>query len=107
MSGGVDIRPSDLRTVWTILERILPQPSRIWVFGSRAAGMARRASDLDLAIDVGRRIDPGEAVALAEAFHACDLPYGVDIVDLRAVSERFAAVIEESRVPLPIAEPAP
>ncbi len=107
MSGAVGIRPGDLRTVWTILERILPEPSRIWVFGSRAMGMARRASDLDLAIDAGRRIDPGEAVALAEAFHACDLPYSVDVVDLWTVGERFAAVIEESCVPLPIAEPAP
>ncbi len=107
MSGAVDIRPNDLRTVRSVLARVLPEPARIWVFGSRAAGMARRASDLDLAIDAGRRIEPGEAVALAEAFDACDLPYAVDIVDLWSVGEGFAALIKANRVPLPNLDHAP
>jgi predicted nucleotidyltransferase len=102
LSGAVDIRPGDLRTLRGVLARVLPSSARIWVFGSRAAGSARRASDLDLAIDAGRRIEAGEAVALAEAFDACDLPYAVDIVDLWSIGEGFAAVIEASRVPLPV-----
>lgn len=101
MTGAVDIRPGDLRTVWGILGRILPEVSEVWVFGSRAAGAARRASDLDLAIDIGRPVLSAEAAALAEAFDASDLPYTVDVMDLRGIDDRFAASIAASRVPLP------
>ena len=101
MSGAVDVRPQDLRTVWGILEQVLPDPARVWVFGSRAAGRARRASDLDLAIDAGRRIKPCEAGALADAFDASDLPYTVDVIDMWSVDDRFAASIAAGRVPLP------
>ena len=102
MSGATDVRPADLKTVADVLARILPATARTWVFGSRAAGSARRGSDLDLAIDLGRPIEPAEAVALAEAFDDSDLPYAVDIVDLCSVNDRFAAVIEASRLPLPV-----
>ncbi len=76
VSEAVEIRPSDLRTVRRMLEGSLPKATRVWVFGSRA----------------------GE---VAEAFDGSNLPYDVDIVDLWSVSERFAALIESHRMPLP------
>jgi predicted nucleotidyltransferase len=102
LSAAVDIRPDDLRTMRSVLARVLPGHTRVWVFGSRAGGVVRRASDLDLAIDAGRRLEPGEAVALVEAFEESDLPYGMDTVDLWSITAAFAALIEANRAPLPI-----
>ena len=77
------------RLVLDILEAQLPLGSRAWVFGSRATGRERRYSDLDLAIDAGRRLSLDETGRLAEAFGDSDLPYRVDVVDWHALDERF------------------
>jgi type I restriction enzyme S subunit len=67
------------------------------VFGSRATGRARPLSDLDLAIDAGRRLSLDETARLGEAFSDSDLPYKVDIVDWHAVDERFRQMIAAER----------
>ena len=96
----IDIRPRDLETVVAILVEILPVTARVRVFGSRAAGRARRGSDLDLAIDAGRLLAPSESTALVEAFDDSDLPYDVDIDDMWAIGEGFAEIVRRDRVPL-------
>ena len=83
-----------------ILREHLPPGVRIWVFGSRATGRARRYSDLDLAIDAGRRLTIDETAILREAFDECDLPYKVDIVDWQAISDNFRQIIDQERVAL-------
>ncbi|MBJ7532958.1 nucleotidyltransferase domain-containing protein [Rhodomicrobium vannielii ATCC 17100] len=98
--ADLDIRPQDLATVHAILGATLPATARIWAFGSRAARKARRGSDLDLAVDVGRELTQDEEVALAVAFEESDLPYTVDIVDLHSVSESFRHIIKQTAQPL-------
>ncbi|MBV8593313.1 MAG: nucleotidyltransferase domain-containing protein, partial [Caulobacteraceae bacterium] len=49
MTARPDLSPRDLATVRAILAAALPAEARVWVFGSRARGTARRYSDLDLA----------------------------------------------------------
>lgn len=67
MTGTIDIRPADLVIMRDILTSTLPPEARVWVFGSRATGRARRASGLDLAIDAGRKLTAHERIALNEA----------------------------------------
>lgn len=98
---GVDIRAVDLARVWGVLRGVLPSRARVWVFGSRARGAARPASDLDLAVDAGRPLTRGEFGALADAFEESDLPYRVDVADLHAVSPSFLARIMRDKTPLP------
>ena len=65
--------PADHRgLVLNILRANLPQSSKAWVFGSRTTGRARRYSDLDLAIDAGRRLTLDEIARLTEAFSDSD-----------------------------------
>lgn len=97
----VDIRPKDIEIVRSILRRNLPEDASVWVFGSRAQGKARRGADLDLALDAGRPLSKSESYALADAFEQSDLPYTVDVVDLRTVTESFKAIIEAEKVLLP------
>ncbi|WP_413438446.1 nucleotidyltransferase domain-containing protein [Sulfuriferula sp. GW1] len=46
----LELREQDRHTLQATLARF-PEVRRAWVFGSRAAGRARRASDIDLAIE--------------------------------------------------------
>ncbi len=101
VNKSIDIRPVDLKIVQTILSRNLPQNARVYVFGSRALGTTKRASDLDLAIDLGRALDRKENTQLVLAFEDSDLPYKVDVVDLHTVEDSFKQIIEKDQVPLP------
>ena len=88
------------RLVVNILRANLPQSTKVWVFGSRATGRARRYSDLDLAIDAGRRLTLDEIARLTEAFSESDLPYRVDLVDWHDINDRWRETIVAERVAL-------
>jgi type I restriction enzyme S subunit len=97
--------PEDhLRLVLDVLRSHLPQGAKAWVFGSRATGRARHYSDLDLAIDAGRRLTLDETARLAEAFSDSDLPYKVDVVDWNDIEDRWRQTIVAQRVALSEAE---
>ena len=100
MSTEIDIRPQDLAIVQQILQITLPYDTKVWVFGSRATITTKRSSDLDLAIDIGRKLTRDESIALSEAFEESSLPYKVDVVDMHNVSATFKQIIEKNRVSL-------
>jgi predicted nucleotidyltransferase len=100
MSLTLDMRPGDLATVRSILRGALGSEARVWVFGSRAKGVARRGSDLDLAVDAGRPLTLHDLAVLREAFDQSDIPYAVDVVDCRSIDASFALLIERDRIEL-------
>ena len=100
MMARLSLLPKHRRLVRDILAEHLPPEVRVWVFGSRATGRAWRYSDLDLAIDAGRRLTLDETARLAEAFSDSDLPYKVDVLDWHAIDARFRQIIAKERVPL-------
>jgi type I restriction enzyme S subunit len=100
MTVRIDLSPEHRRIVLDVLVEHLPPDGKVWVFGSRAVGRARRYSDLDLAIDAGRGLTRDEAAMLHEAFEESDLPYRVDIVDWHAADGRFRRIIAAERLPL-------
>lgn len=102
MTAPVHIElPADHRQlVLRVLDAHLPRSTKAWVFGSRATGRARRYSDLDLAIDAGRRLSLDELAELAEAFSDCDLPYKVDLIDWHNIDDRWRQTITAERVAL-------
>lgn len=89
----IDVTPDHKRLVLDILNANLPPSTKVWVFGSRATGRAKRYSDLDLAIDAGRRLTLDEMARLSEAFSDSDLPYKVDFIDWRAIDDRWRQTI--------------
>ena len=96
----IDLAPDHRRLVLNILGANLPQSTKVWVFGSRATGRARRYSDLDLALDAGRRMTLDEIARLTEAFSDSDLPYRVDLVDWHDTDGRWRRIIVAERVAL-------
>ncbi len=101
-SPRLDLPPDHRRLVLEILRAHLPRNTKAWVFGSRASGRARRYSDLDLAIDAGRRLTLDEVARLAEAFSDSDLPYKVDLVDWHDIDDRWRRIIMAERAALPL-----
>jgi predicted nucleotidyltransferase len=101
----IDLPADHRRLVLDILRAHLPQRAKTWVFGSRVTGRARRYSDLDLAIDAGRRLTLGEIAELAEAFSDSDLPYKVDLVDWHEIDDRWRRTIAAERATLTEAAP--
>ena len=99
MADKIEIREQDNRIVQSILSSILPENTKVLVFGSRVTGQVKRSSDLDLAIDAGRPLTREEDLALLDAFEESDLPYTVDIVDLNTASNRMRDIIRQSGKP--------
>jgi type I restriction enzyme S subunit len=102
MTRPVDIAlpPEHRRLVLNILRANLPKSTKVWVFGSRATGRARRYSDLDLAIDASRPLTLDEIAGLAEAFSDSNLPYKVDLVDWHSIDDSWRQTITTERVAL-------
>jgi len=97
----IDLKPEHLAIVQAILCEHLPENARVWVFGSRATGRARRGSDLDLAIDTGQPLSAETELALRFAFEDSDLPWTVDVVDMQRLREGiFRQNVERDRLAL-------
>ncbi|MDE0432821.1 MAG: restriction endonuclease subunit S [Bryobacterales bacterium] len=99
MTSPIDIRADQLRIVQDVLRRHLPEDVKVWVFGSRASWMTKDSSDLDLALE-GDAIEPRSLFVLEAAFEESDLPFTVDVVDIKRISTRFRQVVEQQRVRL-------
>ena len=96
----IDIRADHLGIVQAVLRRHLPGGVKVWVFGSRATWMTKDSSDLDLALEGDREVPPRSLSALEVAFEESDLPFAVDIVDIKRIGERFRRIVERQRLRL-------
>ena len=69
--------------------------AKAWVFGSRSSGDGvRSSSDLDLAVDAGRRLSLSVFAELREDFDESSLPFSVDVVDIQAMDPAFRKLVE-------------
>lgn len=96
---SLDIRPDHLEMVHAILKQYIPQV-RVWAFGSRVKGTARKTSDLDLCVDNQTPLSFEALATLRDAFSESNIPYKVDIVDWQTVDDDFRAIIMAERLSL-------
>ena len=71
----------------------------LYLFGSRVKGTARKYSDIDIAI-LSDELDENKRLKILFEFENSTLPYQVDIVDLKTVSDDFKALIENDLIKL-------
>ncbi len=71
-------------------------PKRIFLFGSRAKGVSRMGSDIDLAVEGGRELSFREERKLTEALDRLAGIYSVDLVLMERVDHAFRKMIEET-----------
>jgi len=101
MNRPIELAPEHRAIVQAILRQHLPPEAKVWVFGSRATGRARRGSDLDLAIDLGQPLPQPMQYDLGFAFEDSDLPYTVDVLDMQCLpDDAFRRNIQKAMLPL-------
>lgn len=98
MTAVVGLTPQEKSVVLAILRDMLPPGTEVSIFGSRATGQCKPWSDLDLSIKAEQPLPLATLASLVEAFDDSPLPWKVDIVDRRHVSEAFGALIDSSKI---------
>jgi len=86
----------------SIVERVIKEQlttQKVFVFGSRAKNEARQFSDLDLFI-AGEKLSFLQMTKLKNAFSESDLPYFVDILQEKNLSQKMFELIEKDFVEL-------
>jgi predicted nucleotidyltransferase len=96
---AVALREKDLAALRGAFRRF-PAVREVRVFGSRATGQARRASDLDLAISAPEAT-PAEWAALCDALDNTPLIYELDLVrPEQTTSRRLKEKIKREGIPI-------
>lgn len=90
MNPNIQLEPKHLQIVQSILKNY---PYRFYVFGSRAKGNAKKYSDLDLAYE--ELISMRELTHLHEQFEESNLPFKVDLLNLKACDVAFKEQISK------------
>lgn len=72
-----------------VLKELKDQPVKIVVFGSRARGDQNVTSDVDIAIIPTNNFDKDKLTLLREKVEQLNIPYEVDIVNLKEAGETF------------------
>ena len=77
-------------TIRDLASRTLgPGPVNVYLFGSRAVGTARPASDIDVAVESSGRLATGALPRFREALEESSIPVRVDVVDLDEAGPTF------------------
>ena len=72
--------------------------ARITLFGSRARGDFAAGADIDIVIDLGKPIDPGELVRLKATLENLTIPLMVDVVDWHYASPELKEIIKREGI---------
>ncbi len=72
-----------------IFKFIDPNEYKIFIFGSRVAGKARKFSDYDVGIIGKKPVEWKKLSLIDEVFEESDIPFKIDLVDFSLVSENF------------------
>ena len=97
---SIDLPAEHRAQALDIIRRRLPD-ARVWVYGSRVKGRARRYSDLDLMLDAGGQPIPLNVMGdLDEDFDESNLPIIVDLHDMALTDARFLERVRKDFLPL-------
>ena len=77
-------------------KNIIANNAIFYIFGSRARGVFKEYSDVDIAVDcAGEKADNSVIVKIKSDFENSTFPYEVDVVDLNSLDEGFLNIIKD------------
>ena len=85
-----------IQNILKIIKSTLPH-TKIYAFGSRVTGKARKYSDLDLALDNGKDIELSRLMELKERLSETDIPFVIDLIDYQSISLAFKKIIDRDK----------
>lgn len=71
---------------------------KIVLFGSRARGSYKESSDIDLALDIGRKINVLELAQIQNMIEALNIPQTVDIADMHRIPSTLKDIIKKEGI---------
>ena len=72
---------------------VLFPSATIYLFGSRARGNHTERSDIDVAIDLGRKMEIREIAKARGVLDGLNLPEKIDVVDMQSISQDMKGFI--------------
>lgn len=81
-----------------VLNHLQGYSVKVFLFGSRARGDARKTSDIDIAILPDKPLPPHVLSTLREALFESTIPYQVEIVDLSYSDPTFKANVMKDAI---------
>ena len=72
--------------------------AKIYLYGSRARGTNAEWSDIDLALDTGKKLPRLTVGELRDIMVATNIPYKVDIVDFHNITDAMQKAIMKDKV---------
>ncbi|HWB49278.1 MAG TPA: nucleotidyltransferase domain-containing protein [Stellaceae bacterium] len=72
-----------------VLDALGDRDAEVWLFGSCARGDVRNASDIDIGILPREPLPSGVFADIEDNIEESTIPYHVDVVDLRRVTDAF------------------
>jgi type I restriction enzyme S subunit len=94
----IGITPNQKKIILQLLDHYIPN-TKVWIYGSRVKGTARKNSDLDM-VAFSNKKQNLQIDHLREAFDESDLPFRVDLFNWDDVPEQFHQNIEDDYVVL-------
>lgn len=91
MTNKINLEKKHLDVVKKLLDIYLSNDTqaKVYIFGSRVTNTAKDFSDIDIAINAGKKLSLSDLANLKDDFDNSILPYNVDIVDINDISEDF------------------
>lgn len=80
-----------------VLKALFPD-AKIILYGSRARGDARENSDIDIAIDAGKKVSRHDINEARSMFEESNIIFKIDIIDYHAVSEILQKQIDKDGI---------
>ena len=93
------IEKDDKNYIIKTIKQYLPECT-VYLFGSRAREDARVSSDIDLALDVGEKIDFHVLCRIKDDLEDSTIPFFIDVIDIHDVDEKFLNAIKKNFVKL-------
>lgn len=81
-----------------VLDGLVPLKTRVYLFGSRAAGRARENSDIDVAVLPLEPLPPGVLPRIRDALEESHVPWHVDLLDLSQASPELLHNVERKGI---------
>lgn len=79
-------------TIIRLLDALFPGV-KIYLFGSRARGTHRETSDIDLAIDAGRKLTIHEIAQARNVLDTFPMGQTIDVVDMRSIPDYLKEIV--------------
>ncbi len=95
MSDG--LKDENRRKIIALTRALFPD-AKIYLFGSRAEGIYRETSDINIAIDTGEKANYLDIYELQDVLGASDILTKINVTDYRMASPDFLEEIDRDKI---------